>query len=113
MPRYSRNLASGKPTKRSAYPPGPWRRRLAQVVAPSVSYDIGGMMIVVASLRLSCFFAVANAWVRRLTGRPLIHRLVGILKRKGARCDHEVGVNEGDAGPVDAQPGILPIARAR
>jgi len=31
-----------------------------------------GMMIVVANLRLSGFFAVANAWVRGHAGRPLI-----------------------------------------
>ena len=31
-----------------------------------------GMMIVVASLRLSGFFAVANAWIRAHAGRPLI-----------------------------------------
>jgi hypothetical protein len=43
-----------------------------------------------------------------------VHRLVGILERQGARCDHEAGADQGDAGPVDAQAGnILPIASAR
>jgi hypothetical protein len=38
-----------------------------------------GMMIVVASLRLSGFFAVANAWVGAHARRPLI--LLGAVER--------------------------------
>ena len=34
-----------------------------------------------------------------------VYRLVGILERQGARCDHEAGADQGDAGPVDAQAG--------
>ena len=34
-----------------------------------------------------------------------VDRLVGILERQGARCDHEAGADQGDAGPVDAQAG--------
>ncbi len=34
-----------------------------------------------------------------------VHRLVGILERKRARCDHEAGADQRDAGPVDAQAG--------
>ena len=31
--------------------------------------------------------------------------LLGILERQGARCDHEPGADQGDAGSVDAQAG--------
>jgi hypothetical protein len=41
-----------------------------------------------------------------------VHRLVGILERQGARCDHEPGADQGDAGPVDAQAGY-PAERER
>jgi hypothetical protein len=40
-----------------------------------------GMMIVVANLRLSGFFAVANAWVMAHTKRPLI--LLGAARSRG------------------------------
>ena len=32
-----------------------------------------------------------------------VYCLVGILKRQGARCDHEAGADQGNAGPVDAE----------
>ena len=35
--------------------------------------------------------------------RVEVDRLVGILKRQRARCDHQAGTDQSDAGPVDAQ----------
>jgi hypothetical protein len=32
-----------------------------------------------------------------------IRRLVGVLERQGARCNHEAGADQGNAGSIDAQ----------
>ena len=53
------------------------------------------------SRRLATTIIMPSSSVMRVE----VDRLVGVFERQRARCDHEAGADQGDAGPVDAQAG--------